>query len=97
MANLFIGGIEELLAKFKEELKEEILSELKKETISYPDLWTEKEIRKLTSPSIARSTIYNWGTRGNITVYKVGKRTYYSKSEVLAFLTRCKKLPKQYN
>jgi excisionase family DNA binding protein len=94
MANLFAKGIEEFLAKFKEEIKEEILSELKKETTPSPDLFTEKEICKLTYPAIPRSTINTWVNKGKITAYKVGKRTYYSKNEALAFLTRCKKLPK---
>lgn len=94
MSNLFIGGIEELLAKFKEELKEEILSELKTKETPSPDLYTENEIRKLVYPYIGRSTIYSWVSQGKITAYKVGKRTYYSRGEVLAFLIRCKKLPK---
>lgn len=96
MTNLFVDDIEKLLKNLKIQLKEEIVSELKMAITSSPDLWTEKETRKLTCPPIPRSTIFSWVKQGKITAYKVGKRTYYSKNEVFAFLTACKKMPKNH-
>ncbi len=56
---------------------------LQDEICSAPDLISPKETLKLFSPAISRTTLYNYTTKGLLTPYQIGRRVFYSRSEVI--------------
>lgn len=60
------------------------------------DLLSTAEILDLTHPPIGRTTLYNWTKAGKVKAFKVGKRVYYSKANILEFLTSIQKRPPKF-
>lgn len=89
--------IESLVATVADKVLEEIKRrELLREDEKGNDLISVTETLKLTKPPIGRTTLYLWVKGGKISVFKVGKRSYFSKNAVLRFLTSVEKKPPKF-
>jgi len=66
----------------------EVLSEIKEEM--KPDeqdtLITRDEAAKLLR--VSKTTLYHWGLNGKLGFYKIGRKVYYKRNEVLSSLER---------
>src|SRR4051794_34408864 len=89
---------EENLRLFRKSIIEEVLAIVENNRLlekrdELPDLLSVQQILKLTDPPICRSTLYNWVKERKVKQFKVGKRNYFSKNALLAFLTSVEKKP----
>ena len=85
MLQLITISKEELMQDF-EQIVRKVLEKMQQDQSAKDEkeFYTREETAKLLNVSL--TTLFNWNNEGILKTKKIGKRVYYSKSEVLARL-----------
>ncbi|QQM25636.1 helix-turn-helix domain-containing protein [Elizabethkingia sp. M8] len=85
MLQLLTISKEELMQDF-EQIVRKVLEKMQQDQSAKDEkeFYTREETAKLLNVSL--TTLFNWNNEGILKTKKIGKRVYYSKSEVLARL-----------
>ena len=88
--NLILSPIslDALIKQIRDVVREEVKAELQKEE---EQLVAPSEACKMFVPAISERTLFDWASQGLIQKHRLGGRTYYKRSEIVASLKSLKK------